>query len=126
MTQFQDMIGEAVSVLGDVFKQFVSRTITYTRPSTGQSVGLQATPGQSAFPIANSNGLGFAYESRFYLALAADLTLDGRTPAVPTYGDQITDGGTTWEVGQQDRDANLYQNFGPDNSELKIYVKAIA
>jgi hypothetical protein len=73
-------------------------TVTYTRG--GDEVELTATVGESAWDVADGNGMLTTFASRDYIVDADDLTI-----GLPERGDKITDGDDVYEVlapGRQD------------------------
>lgn len=72
-------------------------SITYARPSTGNSVSITAVPGASVHSMAKEGEVMEVVHSRDYLILASDLVLGGSTTE-PTRHDTITEGGVTYKV----------------------------
>jgi hypothetical protein len=76
---------------------FASSLVTYTRPSTNQSVSILATPGRTPYEIDTGAGVLVPYESKDFIVSVADLILAG-SPAVPQVDDTITSNGKTYTV----------------------------
>jgi hypothetical protein len=116
---------EAVLKLAGVFKSHAAVTVTYSRPSTGQSVdGLVATIGMTEWQIVESDGRVVGYESRDYFFTAADLAFASGSPlGVPLSGDTITEAnGAVYRVSIP-KPNKEFKNFGPNNEAIMVYTK---
>lgn len=91
------MLNDAMDWLSEVEDDTLANTVTYTRD--GVSVSIPATVGRTPFRT-DDIGTGankIVRSDRDYLITAALLVLNG-VAVTPRKGDQITDGGVTYEV----------------------------
>jgi hypothetical protein len=112
----------AASRLDARLSGFASSLVTYTRPSTGKSVTLLASRGQTPYEVNTESGVVVAFESRDFVVAALDLKLDG-VAIVPKKDDQITDGGRTYTVtdmGGQQCFQSVVQNL-----RFRIHTKVV-
>jgi hypothetical protein len=81
-----DLLQQSSNWLEEKRTQHAAQSVCYVRGS--QSVNLPATVGKTTFEVDDGYGVLVRHESRDFLALAADLILDG-TPMLPERGDRI-------------------------------------
>lgn len=122
-----DLLEQAAGWLGGMRAAHLSRSVTYSRPSTGSGQGAQvqvaATVGRTTFEIDDGYGVVEKWESRDFLIAAADLVL-GDATATPQRGDRIADGGKVYEVmapGKED----CFRKSDPYGVTLRIHTKQV-
>lgn len=100
--------------------------ITYSRPSTGQSLsGISATVGSTPYETVGSDGVIVAYQSRDYIFAASVLTFDGgSTFTLPAENDMITEAasGLVYRVSVPSG-SNHYERLGPNGEAFSVHTK---
>ena len=81
-----DLLKQASDWLEAKRTQHIAQTVCYVRGS--QSASMPATIGKTTFEVDDGYGVLVRYESRDFLMLTADLTLDD-TLTLPQRGDRI-------------------------------------
>lgn len=75
----------------------MSTLVLYSRPSSGDSVSVLASPGSTPFRVMDEAGRFFIIKSADFL-ITASLLLFGAETVVPVIGDRITYNGFIYEV----------------------------
>ncbi|MFW6159438.1 MAG: hypothetical protein ACOC8E_08785 [Planctomycetota bacterium] len=120
-----DLLADGESLVNRVRPGHLSRPVTYERD--GETVGLNATVGETEFPVEREAGVLESVETRDYIVRASDLVLGGG-PITPERGDRIreTDGGTVYvyEVMAPGRKAH-WRWSGRGRTARRIHTKLV-
>ena len=98
-----------------------SSAITYTRPSTAQTVSLTAFPGETVHQIERDGEVIDEFTSRDFLVLTSELKLGG-SETTPERFDTITEGANTFSVLAVDN-APHFRYTDHHNSVIRIHTK---
>jgi len=127
-----DLLGKAAAWLDDQRVRYLSRPVTYVRPSTGsgqgaRSVEVQAAVGKTVFEVDSGTGILEKVESRDFLIRASELVLDGAV-ALPERGDKVREEGDgvtyVYEVMAPGREPH-YRFSDPHRRALRIHTKLV-
>lgn len=118
------------STLMGAIDSLAGETITYTRPSTAESIPLTATPGQTDHEDFDASGFPVSVRSKDWLFDAAVLKLDGLNVTEPQRDDEIrwTDGNAAVHVyrvlpfGSGQRE---WRFSDPAETRLRIHSKKV-
>lgn len=102
-------------------RRLSNSAITYTRPSTAQSVSLTALPGESDHSVERDGETIDEIRSRDFLVLASELKLGG-SEVTPARFDTITEGSTTFAVLAINGEPH-YRYTDPAKGVIRIHTK---
>ena len=95
--------------------------ITYTRPSTAETVSITAVPGESVKQIERDGEVIDEIHSRDFLVLASELKLAG-VEVTPKRFDTITEGATVFSVLAVDNEPH-FRYTDHHRTVLRIHTK---
>lgn len=98
-----------------------SSAITYTRPSTAQSVSLSALLGETLHQIEREGEVIDEIKSRDFLVLSSELKLGG-SEVTPERFDTITEGSKTFSVLAVDNEPH-FRYTESNRSVIRIHTK---
>lgn len=120
-----DVLGDALADLSGLMQDNAGVEVVYSRPSTGQSVTLDAVPAVRQVQVM---GVGdsepYRIEVHDWLVLAADLVLGG-SQATPLIGDRVTNGTEVYVCGEMGGESH-YRPCDPQRSMLRVHCSKVA
>lgn len=120
-----DVLGNALADLSGLMRDNAGVEVSYARPSTGQSVTLDAVPSVREVQVVGPGETEpYRIEIHDWQIVAADLVLGG-SEVHPAIGDTITNGTEVYRVGELGGESH-YKPCDPQRTMWRVHCAKLA